>query len=238
MNKYFASLFLVSGLILGVLIVMQFKTDKPIESNIPVDEIQARDDLLKDFIDEQSYLQSRIVTLRKQIEESQQSIELQSETTNIALLENLKKGVGLSDLSGTGIKIILNDSPLAYRNDKDVLPIEIIQASDIRDIVNILNATHAEAISLNDQRVISSSAISSVGSTVLVNNAHVAPPFLISAIGDTNSMLHGLENSYLLAELYEKVKKSKVVFEVTANNTVTVPIYNGVLHTYYLNLVE
>ncbi len=238
MQKPFFISVLISSIFLGLLIVIQFSTDKPIESNFPLHELEARDNLLKSFIDDQSYLQSRIVNLRKQIDEAQNSIALQSENVNVDLLDSLKKAVGLTELSGPGLEIILDDSSLAYREGTDVTDILLVQASDIRDTINVLNAAHALGLSLNNQRVIATSPITSVGTTILVNNSHIAPPFVIQAIGDSEAMLQRLRDENSMIDLYRRFSQSQAVFEVALKDVINVPIYNGDLQDEYINLIE
>ena len=238
MNKHFITVFLISGVIIGVLLTWQFSASVPLSTDFPSDEIEAKEDLLKEYLDEQSYLQSRIVSLREQINESQISIETQSEVFNIDFLNKLKKNVGLTEVSGSGIEILLDDSPFAFREGADVTDSHLVQASDIRDIVNLLNSANVYAISVNNQRIIATSPISSVGTTILVNNAYIAPPFTITAVGDTESILQRLLDPVLLPDLYERAKKSNIVFEIAKKNITTVSIYNGDLKTNYINLVE
>ena len=54
-------------------------------------------------------------------------------------------------------------------------------------IVNELRAAGAEAISINDQRLIGTSEIRCSGPTITVNGKIFAPPFIIKAIGDTKT---------------------------------------------------
>lgn len=238
MRNNFLPTFLITGLAIGLLMTWQFNTKVPLSSNFPGDEVEARDELLKNYLDEQSYLQSRIVSLRKTIADSQEDIELQSESVNLAFLDSLKKDIGLSEVVGEGLEILFNDSPLTTRNIEQASDFMLVQASDLRDIINILNAAKADAISINGQRVIATSPISSVGTTILVNNTHIAPPFIVSAVGDTEIMLERLLNKALLPEIYEKVTKSRIVFEIYKKNRLTVPVYNGNLKVEYLNLLE
>lgn len=230
--------FAIVGFLVGLLVTWHFSTDIAIEGGYPSDEVAARDELLKSYLEEQSYLQSRIVSLRKQIEESQTTVEAHSETANFVLLESLKKEVGLTEMTGSGLEIVLDDGPYGEREDETAAEAGLIQASDVRDIVNILNAASADAIAVNNQRVIASSPISSVGSTILVNNSHITPPFVISAIGDQEIMLQRLSNESLLPDLYNRMKLAKIVFQVYKKPRLSVPVYNGDLKTAYINLVK
>ena len=73
MKKPFFLTFMTTGLILGLLSTWHFRTQIPIEGNFPSDEIEAKQELIKSFLDEQSYLQSKIISLRKAHETGQKS---------------------------------------------------------------------------------------------------------------------------------------------------------------------
>src|SRR3989338_351408 len=104
MNKSYVGTFLAVGLLMGILLTWHFNTKVPIEGNFPSDEVQARDALLKSFLDEQSYLQSRIVSLRKEIEEAQNQVHSQSEKADLEYLESLKTDIGLTEVTCTGLE--------------------------------------------------------------------------------------------------------------------------------------
>lgn len=228
----------VIGIVTGLLLTWQFATGLPLSSNFPTDEIEARDELLNDFLDEQGYLQSRIVFLRNEIDEAHKVIEEQSEIASLPFLDDLKQDIGLSEIRGAGVEILLDDSPFAIREGVEVSDENLVQAADIRDIVNVLNAANADAISVNNQRVIATSPITSVGTSLLINNAYVAPPFTINAVGDSEIILQRLLNESLLAELYERVSTNHLSMQISVKNIVDIPIYNGNLRTNYLNLID
>jgi uncharacterized protein YlxW (UPF0749 family) len=238
MNNRLFLTFLFTGLLIGLLATLQFKTDLPIVGNFPSDEVVAKQDLLKTFLDEQTYLQSRIVSLRKEMLDLQDNIETQTEKNNFDKLESLKKDVGLTEVRGPGLEISLKDSPLASRTGGDGLDIYLVQASDIRDVINLLFAASADGVSINGQRIIATSPIISVGTTILVNNSHLAPPFTIQAVGDTDIMLQRLLNRELLASLYNKAEKQGIGFDILKKNLIVVPIYNADLKINHIKLVE
>ena len=73
-------------------------------------------------------------------------------------------------------------------SNSDNTNLYIIHDEDILKVINELRAAGAEAISLNDQRLISTSEIRCAGPTISVNNTRVAAPFVIKAIGNAKSM--------------------------------------------------
>ncbi len=238
MTKISLGTLLGFGVIIGFLLITQLNTPFPVEGGSPAYEVSAKEDLIKSFLDEQDYLQNRIINLREEIAENQQNIEVFSETANLEILESLKNQIGLTEINGEGLEIILDDSPLIKRtNLVEPNDSNLIQASDLRDTVNVLNAARADGISINNQRIISSSSIISVGTTILVNNSHIAPPFTIKAVGDWEIMLQRLQNRNLLPELYSKKEKSELLFEIFKKNNIKIPMYNGTLRVDYLNLI-
>jgi len=218
------------GVFLGFVFSL-FLIENPNSIDLPVfsdEEIEAKNNLLKEYIDEQAYLQSRIVTLRSKLEEAQKTIEEHSKIATIEKLDDLKKDVGLSEIHGKGLEIFIND----------VKPSGLVQASDIRDVVNLLRASHTEGISVNNQRIISTSSISSVGNALLVNNSYVVPPIYIHAIGNQQTMLQKLLNKTLLQDIYNRLEKKNIIFQISAKSNLVIPVYNGNLKVDYINLVE
>ncbi len=238
MRRRFVFGFTFVGILIGILFTWHLSTPLPVKGDFFSDEETARQELLKNFLDEQSYLQSRIVSLRKQIDDSQVNIETTSETINLELRENLKDKLGLNEVTGSGIEILLDDSPLVVRNGVQASDKELIQASDIRDIINLLYAGNAEGISVNNQRVISTSGITSVGTTILINNAYIAPPFIINAVGDQEILVQRLLNKSTLESLFQRVKDFKLAYKINLKNRLTIPIYNSDLNADHINLVK
>jgi uncharacterized protein YlxW (UPF0749 family) len=238
MKKKFIISFILPGIIIGLLVAFQFKTSVPAGGRFLTSEMEAKDNLLKEYLDEQLYLKSRIVTLRKSIEEAQDALNDRTQSVNIQLLDELKKSLGLTEISGDGIEITLNDNPSIRRTDAEIDEANLVQASDLRDIVNILNAASSEGISINNQRVIATSPIISVGSSILVNNSHIAPPFTISAVGDKDLIIQRLLNNPLLNSLYSRRKKSNIGMEIIVKKSVLIPVYSEDLNAENINLVE
>lgn len=237
-SNYWKISILAVGVLAGILIVFQFKTQVPIESDFPADELQAHDELKKDFLDEQAFLQSRIVTLRNQVVDMQNAITDQSEAANLEELNNLKKIVGLTEVIGPGVEITLDDSPLVLREGANPSEEQLIQAADLRDVVNLLYAANADAIAVNNQRILATSPISSVGTTILVNDTYIAPPFIVQAVGDPEIIAQRMLSTSLLPSLYERKQKAKIKFQIIGKQGILIPIYNAELKTKYLNLIE
>ena len=91
-------------------------------------------------------------------------------------------------------------------------------------MVNELRAAGAEAISLNGQRLIGSSEIRCVGPTVLVNERRLAAPFVISAIGNPQTLESSLK---LRGGVIENFKFWGIKADVVQSDQVRVPAFKG-----------
>lgn len=114
-------------------------------------------------------------------------------------LQKTKFLAGLTEVVGPGIVVTLTDSqkPPVAPGDQ-FLQKNLIHDVDVLNVVNELKATGAEAISVSGggakdgQRVVSVSAIRCVGPVVHVNGVPVAPPYVIQAVGETETLYNGL----------------------------------------------
>lgn len=96
---------------------------------------------------------------------------------------------GLLPVTGKGIVITMEDA-LA----KGELDIEdyIIHDSDVNSILDELKANGAEAISINEERVIFSTKPVCAGPTIFVNESRYPPPYVIKAIGDPEKLYEAI----------------------------------------------
>ena len=227
--------FVITGIFIGALVTTQFKSSLPSTSYL-TDEIEARDAIINSFLNDQSLLKSKIVSLRQNIDENQSKIQKTAKNSNLEILQNLKKEIGLEKQQGAGVIITIADGANVTKSDhsNDELSRYLVNAADLRDIINILRTAKVEAIAINDQRVIASTPITAVGNTILVNNYHLLPPFNITAIGDQELILDRLSDAEALPDLMKRVKENKISYQVDKKSGINIPLYNGDLRNKYM----
>lgn len=147
-------------------------------------------------------------------------------------LKSMNSLLGLTDLTGEGIIITVADNDNASIKDGDLLKDELVHNTDIIELVNELKNTGAEAISVNGQRVVSTTAIDCVGAVITVNGVKINSPFTISAIGN-RERLNGITRpgSYI-----EFMEEDGIVIEVKKSSEVTIPKYNKVMNAKYMSI--
>jgi uncharacterized protein YlxW (UPF0749 family) len=100
------------------------------------------------------------------------------------LKNNLLKArifAGLETVKGAGIIVTLDNNGFLEVTDLDIL-----------NVVNELRASGAQAISVNDERIVAMSEIREAGQYIVINGKQFRAPFVIKAIADPDNMERAL----------------------------------------------
>lgn len=141
-----------------------------------------------------------------------------------AQIEQLSIISGTTDLKGEGIIVTLNDGTSLV--DPELRSDTLVHDSDILTLVNELRAAGAEAISVNGQRIISTSSIRCVGPVIQVNYQKVAAPFEIKAIGNSQYLESALTIKNGVADLLGQLG---VGVNISRQNEIVIPKYEGTI---------
>lgn len=151
--------------------------------------------------------QSKIQEYQEKTANSQNAAEvLDQELTQSNIL------VGKTDVEGEGIEITLKDGEYS------------VTATDLIRLVNELRLAEAEAISINDERVINLTDIVDVSSFVVVNGQRLSSPFVIKAIGNQKYLESGLTAKGGFLDTIQDEGKEMVI---TPSKNITITKYNG-----------
>lgn len=214
-------------------IVVQLNTTKIAEQTVgqSLKENELRDEVLKwkeryDKKYEQLEQAEDILEdeRQKSISNDETSIEKQRQ------LETINTYLGLTDVEGEGIIITLKDNITSKFGTSE----DIVHYSDLREIINELKNAGAEAISINEQRIVPTTVINCVGTVVQVNDEKVGVPFVIKAIGNQTALWGALTRPGGYLELLEDY----VIVETKRSDNITIAKYDGVLTDKYLENVE
>ena len=167
-------------IILGLTLTAQFRTQAGIKGDIPTKRLEEMTNLLKQAESERDALHVQVQDLTVQINEL-----LSAKSPTARLQEELKQAqmaAGRTPLQGSGIIITLNDSTQTVQPGQDP-NLFLIHDDDLLKLINELKAAGAEAIVINEQRVVNSTEIRCAGPTISVNNTRIAPPYVLQAIG-------------------------------------------------------
>ncbi len=185
-------------------------------------------------------LKEEYETLKENYEESQEIVEeyKTSSSSNDALIASMKTELdkanvlaGLVNVRGEGVVVTLKDS-----TDTEMsLEAGLVHDTDLTAIVTELKAAGAEAISINGQRVIATTAIRCVGPTIQVNSVKVASPFYIKAIGNSKYLESALN---IKNGVVDSLKAYGIEVQVETNESITIDKYDLTLKLKYASEIK
>ena len=105
----------------------------------------------------------------------------------------------------------------------------VVHQQDVQGVVNALWAGGAEAMMIQDQRVISTSAVQCVGNTLLLQGRVYSPPYVITAIGDADRLRASLDRDPSVQIYREWVDAVGLGWDVRQADAVELPAYTGTI---------
>lgn len=206
--------------VLTMVIFMQFKTIS--QTDIVELEVMQESELRKEI----SSAKAKYDETLKQLEETNSKIKEYEEAistdkeASVVLQEELIKSqnsLGKSDVQGEGVIITLTDVEVGKFGK--------ITAFDLIELLNALKNAGAEAISINDQRIVINSYVADItGGFISVNGRRLVSPYMVKAIGDLTYLESGLSQKQY-GYIDSKTNEGKSVLLEKSNN-ILIKAYN------------
>lgn len=219
------------ALALGLLLTAQLRSEPRRVADTPESRREAAVATIEHLGQEQAELKKTIAELRARVA-AQQQLAANEKTTLGDISQELERQkilAGTVSLKGRGVKVVLDDSA-ATKIPADQDPsLYIVHEYQLRDVLNLLWLAGAEAISLNGERIIATTSIYCVGSTILVNDTRLSPPYELLAIGDPDALENAINDPANLQTLKARAKSYGIQFSVSRSNQLVVPAYTGSL---------
>ncbi|MDR0286677.1 MAG: DUF881 domain-containing protein [Clostridiales bacterium] len=222
---------LIMMILLGIVISMQIRLITGERLKQSEYDQQQKDNaiaLLKETNDENNVLTDELNNSKNKydFEYKQLSDESQSFLENSKMLNdeiNLYMGIaGLTDVDGPGIEIRLDDANTITGTITDENG--IVHDYIIADLLNVLKYSGAEAISVNDERIMPFSGVICSGTSITINDKRLFAPFVIKAIGDKTSLEKGVTESKVYTN---SILNHNLLFDMNRNDSVKILKYSG-----------
>lgn len=208
---------------------MQFKTVE--ETDITAIENMRETELrtaISEWKGKYEDTQEQLEANQKSVQEYQKTIEKNGEASELIDKDLAESNMLLSktDVIGEGIIVTLTNTqecPITYTH--------------LLELINELRYAGAEAISINDARIISKTEIALVDNRrMLVNGQRVASPYVIKAIGNQTYLSSTL--SLKDSGFIDRYKASGMDIKLEKGNNVKILKYNGEMKVKYMKEVE
>ncbi len=222
---------IVLGIVCFVLVISiftQMKTVNEMENSLGT-TLSANRELIDEVLEAQEEYDNLYGQLEK-AEERLEEIRTEATAGNQEDLESeneLKENnmlLGLTEVIGEGIIITLDDNRNVEGDELNISQY-LVHEEDLLHVVNELFNAGAEAVSINDHRVINTTAIRCDGNIIRVNGQIITVPITIKAICSKaicNTLIRPKGYLQIMADEGVVVKIDDTI------DSVTIPKYNGV----------
>lgn len=140
--------------------------------------------------------------------------------------------VGLAAVQGPGVRVILTDAPADFE-PRDLSPdLLVVHEHDIQVVVNALWAGGAEAMTIQGQRVVATTAVKCVGNTIVLHGKPYAPPYVIEAIGDQAMLEEALLGDPAVRIYRDYAEAYQLGYSEQRLNQIAMPAYEAALPRY------
>ncbi|MGH2472017.1 MAG: DUF881 domain-containing protein [Candidatus Limnocylindria bacterium] len=224
---------LVPAVLFGLLVTLQWRTQAE-RSELSVRYNAPLIDAANALQNEQNELKTQLAVLRARLDEIQRNASSQSGAARElqTRLDELKASAGLTPQSGDGVIVQLDDARNVSVATRDIDK-SICHATDLTDIINTAWKGGAQAIAVNDERIVSSSSVYCVGATIMVNGTLMSPAFNIAVIGPQNALLGAFDDPNQLQDIKQRHDVHGLGFRVTRASAIHVPAYSGALNVRF-----
>ncbi|WP_245630444.1 DUF881 domain-containing protein [Granulicoccus phenolivorans] len=150
-------------------------------------------------------------------------------------LARVAAAAGTEPVHGPAVTVVLSDAPTSVRApdiDQDLL---VVHQQDIQAVANAMWQAGAEAMTIQGQRVLATTGIKCVGNSVVLHGIPYAPPYEITAIGDTGRIRQSLQDSAHLRAYRQFADAYHLGYEVNTQADAELPGYQGALTLKYAN---
>lgn len=161
-------------------------------------------------------------------------------------IRTLSDPAGLTPVTGQGVQVTLEDASFEVRQaaleaDPTADPNDfVVHQQDIQAVANAMWRGGAEAITIQGQRLVSTTGIKCEGNSVTLHGVPYAPPYVIVGVGDTTRMFGELAADPILEEYrrYAAAPGGGVTWDVEFLGEVTAPAYEGLLDLSWAQPLE
>ncbi len=216
------SLSIITGLVALLLVASIFIQFKTVDQSSQLDVEGLRDEELKtqissykskyeQAVEQDSENQNKIVEYSSTASENKESSNILNDEYNES-----QQLLGLTNVEGEGVTITLEDTDVATYTSED-----------LRNLVNELKYAGAEAISINDNRIINLTDIVTLNDSFIVmygGNARISSPYIVKAIGDRKYLSSTL--NIRTSGFVDLMKSNGLNIKVEESNNITINKYS------------
>ncbi|MGA8257121.1 MAG: DUF881 domain-containing protein [Nocardioides sp.] len=201
--------------------------------------------LVQNESDSYQELQAEATELQAEVNNLTQDVDDEQVRRKQGQADELRDDAGLEPVAGAGVTVVLSDAPSdlieqALSTPELNLNLLVVHQQDIQAVVNAMWAGGATAVTIQGQRVVSTTGIKCRGSAVQLQGVPYPQPYTIQAVGDPAALGEALLADDDVSRFRADTERAEVGvgFDARAEELVEAPAYDGLLGISYAQPVR
>lgn len=175
-------------------------------------------------------LKARVAALQTEVDELTTSVDNRKVRKLQQRAEALRGPAGLNPITGDGISVTLSDAPADVINSTTQnINLLVVHQQDIQAVVNAMWRAGAVGVTVQGQRLVSTTGIKCDSNAVQLDGVPFGQPYTIVGVGDPTQILRALEEDDYLANYREQVERPDIAvgWSLEPVFDTTLPGYTG-----------
>ncbi len=195
--------------------------------------------LVEAEVEERAELQDRVSTLKEQVDRLTEQVDDADVRRLRQEIDGLRDPAGLEPRSGPGVTVVLSDAPdeLVEQAAEDDLVVDpwVVHQQDIQAVVNAMWAAGASAVTIEGERVITTTGIKCEGNAVQLQGVPYPAPYEIQAVGDPEAIEAALDADPAVSGFRADAAdpEIQVGWDLEVEDLVEAPAYEGLQDITY-----
>jgi uncharacterized protein YlxW (UPF0749 family) len=227
----------VVGLLVGALFVVSAHSSKG--SDLRPGRYTDLASLVRGDAAQVDALRQRVSDLRDQITLLSGSVDNKQVGKLRRQAARMRLPAGLLPATGPGLTVTLSDAPQGtdaqVPDTVDNPNLLVVHQQDIQAVVNAMWKGGAQAVTVQGQRVVSTTGIRCIGNSVQLQGVPYSQPYVISGIGDPTVLQAAIEDDPYL-QIYRQDAENpdiNVGWDEVVESSITAPGYDGLVGLQY-----
>jgi uncharacterized protein YlxW (UPF0749 family) len=185
-------------------------------------------------------LQDRAAELTTENDRLSQSVDDSQVRSARADARALRGPAGRLPVSGPGITVTLADAPREVRESSaQDINLLVVHQQDIQAVVNAMWEAGSDAVTIQGQRVVTTTGIKCAGSSVELNGIYYSQPYVISAVGDTQRLLSTINTDDYISRYRSDSEQEDIAvgWALDFETRIEAPAYAGLVNLEYAEVL-
>jgi uncharacterized protein YlxW (UPF0749 family) len=158
-----------------------------------------------------------------------------------AKVQELQGPAGRDPVTGPGVTVTLSDAPESVRDTSEIdVNYLVVHQQDIQAVVNAMWLGGATAVTIQGQRIITTTGIKCSGNAVRLHGIPYSQPYVISAVGDQGSLYSALMDSHYLQIYRDQSAQPDIAvgWDLQLADSIKAPAYEGPIDLSYATVAK